>query len=195
MERGGSHWVVISDIDETIKASSTISAIHYIRYLLVGRPICGMPEVFRYMVTKLSPKFFYLSAAPSILRHLFTSFISSYYPTGYIFLAPLSISALWLINCKDTLVNYKWNRIDSIIRSQTNCKVICIGDNSQEDLKAHIRADKAHASCIQKIFIRETGVRQCRNMPTDVIVQQKVEFFTTAQELRSQIESLITGRR
>jgi hypothetical protein len=37
----GKPWVVI-------KASSTLSALHYMEYMLMSKPIYGMPEVFQH---------------------------------------------------------------------------------------------------------------------------------------------------
>lgn len=192
MKGDGKPWVVISDIDETIKASSTLSVLHYIGYVLMGGPICGMPEAFRYLATRLTPKFFYVSAGPSLLHYHFVSFINSYYPPGRIILASWKFGISLLIDSKVALINYKSTRIDHIFQSEKSSRVLCIGDDSQEDLEVYMRADERYPNWIERIFIRETGVWQRRARMIDLLLQspsqKKVEFFTTAEELRARIE-------
>src|SRR5262249_47045496 len=133
MNGDGKPWVVISDVDETIKASSTLSVLHYMGFVLMGRPIHGMPEAFRYLAMRLTPKFFYVSAGPSLLYYHFVSFINSYYPPGHIFLAPWEFGISLLIDSKLALINYKSTRIDLIFQSEKSSRVLCIGDDGQED--------------------------------------------------------------
>jgi len=163
----------------------------------MSRPIHGMPEVFQYLATRLKPKFFYLSAGPSLLRFYFISFINFHYPLGRIFLAPWNFSVSLLIGSKVALINYKSERLDLIFRSEKGSKVLCIGDDSQEDLEVYMRADEMYPGWIERIFIRETGVCQRRTRTKYLLIQspsqRKVEFFATAEELRTCIESLPHG--
>lgn len=187
----GIPWVVISDIDETIKTSSTVSVIKYMEHLFTSEPISGMPEVFQYIAMRLTPKFFYLSAGPSLLRYHFVSFISSHYPQGDVLLASLDFSISFLIDPKRALMDYKLDRIDFIFRVQEDCRVLCIGDDRQEDLGIYLRADESHPGWIHKIFIRDTGIWQSRVGTAGILsqLQDKVECFATAEELKLLIES------
>lgn len=187
-------WVVISDIDETIKESSMLSVLHYMCYVLMNRPICGMPEAFQYLAMRLTPKFFYVSAGPSLLHYCFVCFINSYYPPGRIFLASWGVGISLLINLRPALINYKSTRIDHIYQSEQSSRVLCIGDDSQEDLEVYVRADEKYPGWIERIFIRETGAWQRHSGMMELLLQspsqKKVEFFTTAAELRARIKKL-----
>jgi len=185
-------WTVISDIDETLKATSTTSLFQYIRHLFNLQPISGMPDVFFLLSKVLRPKFFYLSGGLEFLRPHYQCFIDSYYPTGCILLAPWNFVLAPWVNARHAIFNYKVKRISQIVLQEPETNIICIGDNSCADLDAYLWAYRQYPDRIKGIFIRDTGVEGLRTANRIKQVDNYVvRIFSTAKELQVGIRDAI----
>ena len=180
-------WIVISDIDETLKATSTESLCQYIRHLFNLWPISGMPDVFFLISKVLKPKFFYLSSGPEFLRPHYWRFIHSYYPAGCILLAPCKFTPMPWVNTRHAILNHKVERISQILLQEPDTNVICIGDDSCADLDVYMWAYRQYPGRVKGIFIKDTGIGERRLRTANRIKQvdnHVIRIFSNAQELR-----------
>ena len=187
-------WTVISDIDETLKATSTKSLFQYIRHLFNLQPISGMPDVFFLFSKVLRPKFFYLSGGLEFLRPHYQCFIHSHYPAGCILLAPWNFALAPWVNARHAIFNYKVERISRILLQEPDTNIICIGDDSCADLDAYMWAYRQYPDRIKGIFIKDTGFEERRLRTANTIKQvdnHVVRIFSTAKELQVGIRDMI----
>lgn len=176
-------WLVISDIDETLKATSTLSLAEYVRNLLSAQPVLDMPDAFRRLSETFMPKFFYLSAGPKLLWPHYWYFLRSYYPPGSILLAPWT--TLWT-DTNSASVAHKTRCISQILDGEPHRRVFCIGDDSRTDLDAYLWAYREYPGRIERIFIKDTGVAERRTRTVNKIRppdHDVVQIFSTADEL------------
>ncbi|PYH99256.1 hypothetical protein BO71DRAFT_415736 [Aspergillus ellipticus CBS 707.79] len=152
-------WLVISDIDDTIKYTKTSESTGILRTTFVEepRPIAGMPQLYSHIQNELVPGWFYVSASPYNLYPFLHSFIDSYFSPGTMILRDTS----WLDFSelvKSFTVNtgeYKVDRIEKIHGWFPQRQVVCIGDSTQEDPEAYAELYKRHPDWVQAIWIRK----------------------------------------
>ncbi|PWY76259.1 hypothetical protein BO70DRAFT_388588 [Aspergillus heteromorphus CBS 117.55] len=152
-------WLVISDIDDTIKYTKTSESTGILRTTFVEepRPIAGMPQLYAHMQNELVPGWFYVSASPYNLYPFLHGFIGSYFSPGTMILRDTS----WLDFSelvKSFTVNtgeYKVDRVEKIHGWFPHRRVVCIGDSTQEDPEAYAELYKRHPDWIQAIWIRK----------------------------------------
>lgn len=191
---GEEQWLIISDIDETLKTTSTLSLAQYVSHLLFPQPVLGMPDVFRLLSKTFTPKFFYLSAGPELLRPHYWYFLRSYYPPGSIILAPWTFGVTLWTDANGALMTYKTQCMSQILREHPRGRVLCVGDDSRTDLDAYLWARKRYPGRIERIFIRDTGVPERRTRTANKIRHldhDTVHTFSTVEELEVDIHDVM----
>ncbi|PYI04892.1 hypothetical protein BO78DRAFT_462311 [Aspergillus sclerotiicarbonarius CBS 121057] len=152
-------WLVISDIDDTIKYTMTSESTGILRTTFVEdpRPIAGMPQLYSHIQNQLVPTWFYISASPYNLYPFLHGFLGSYFSPGTMILRDtswLDVSEL----VKSFTVNtgeYKVDRCEKIHAWFPQRQVLCIGDSTQQDPEAYAELYKRHPDWIQAIWIRK----------------------------------------
>ncbi|KAI1949730.1 hypothetical protein LOZ57_002205 [Ophidiomyces ophidiicola] len=156
-------WLVISDIDDTIKYTMTPDAIGILRTTFAeeAKPIHNMPELYAYIQEKLLPTWFYLSASPYNLYPFLHTFIQQYFPKGTMILRDSSWQSLagLLKSFTQGTQAYKVDRMRKIHGWFPKRKILCIGDSTQRDPEAYAEMYQKHSQWIKAIFIRKvTGL-------------------------------------
>ncbi|RJE24564.1 hypothetical protein PHISCL_03095 [Aspergillus sclerotialis] len=152
-------WIVISDIDDTIKHTKTSdqTGILQTTFAEEPRPISGMPELYSYIQKELFPTWFYVSASPYNLYPFLHEFIHTHYSHGTIFLRYFSwrdLGSLLRSFTKHTQ-EYKVDRIEMIHHWFPRRRVVCVGDSTQKDPEAYAEIYKKHPEWVQAILIRK----------------------------------------
>ncbi|KAA8644748.1 hypothetical protein EYZ11_002183 [Aspergillus tanneri] len=156
---GPEGWLVISDIDDTIKYTKTSESTGILRTTFAEEPtpIPGMPELYSHIHRELVPAWFYLSASPYNLYPFLRSFIHAHFKPGTLILRDsswLDVSELIKSFTVNTM-EYKMSRIDKIRRWFPQRQVLCIGDSTQKDPEAYAEIYRKHPDWIKVIWIRK----------------------------------------
>ena len=152
-------WLVISDIDDTIKRTMTREAIGILRSTFAEEPvpIAGMPQFYRYVQKELNPTWFYLSASPYNLYSFLHSFVHEHYHPGTLVLRDYSwmdISGL-IKPFTEKTQEYKVDRMGKIRCWFPHRRVLCIGDSTQRDPEAYAEMYRRYPGWIHGIIIRK----------------------------------------
>ncbi|MCJ1230117.1 hypothetical protein MMC12_006788 [Toensbergia leucococca] len=153
-------WLVVSDIDDSIKVTMTPSKIGILRstFLSTPTPITGMPPFYAHIENLLSPTWFYLSASPYNLYPFLRPFLHAHYPKGTLFLRSISwmdIPDFLIASLTQDVEAYKSARIEKIHSWLPNRKVLCVGDSTQSDPEAYGDICRRHEGWIKAVFIRK----------------------------------------
>ncbi|KAJ5908961.1 hypothetical protein N7495_001643 [Penicillium taxi] len=154
-------WIIISDIDDTIKHTMTMQPSGILRTTFVEEPVPieGMPDFYQYVQKELHPAWFYLSASPYNLYPFLHKFLHENYCPGTLLLRDdyvLNISGLIKVFTANTQ-QYKVGRMDKIHEWFPKRRVLAIGDSTQRDPEAYAEIYRRypgwiHAICIRKVF-------------------------------------------
>ncbi|KAK5796438.1 hypothetical protein VI817_005723 [Penicillium citrinum] len=152
-------WMVISDIDDTIKRTMTMETTGILRTTFAEEPvpIGGMPEFYRHVQGELNPAWFYLSASPYNLYPFLHAFLHDHYVLGTLILRDYSwmdIGGL-IRSFTEKTQEYKVDRIEKIHRWFPLRRVLCIGDSTQKDPEAYAEIYRKYPSWIHAIIIRK----------------------------------------
>ncbi|KAL2013994.1 hypothetical protein VTN00DRAFT_1519 [Thermoascus crustaceus] len=152
-------WLVISDVDDTIKYTQTPDAIGILRTTFAEepKPIAGMPELYAHIQRQLTPTWFYVSASPYNLYPFLQRFLHSSYSPGTLILRDnswMGLSGLLKSFTQDTQA-YKVEQMDKIHRWFPQRKILCVGDSTQSDPEAYAEIYKKYKGWIYAIFIRK----------------------------------------
>ncbi|KAJ5960169.1 uncharacterized protein N7479_007319 [Penicillium vulpinum] len=152
-------WLIVSDIDDTIKHTKTLEPTGVIRttFADVPEPIAGMPEFYRYLHAEFSPAWFYLSASPYNLYPFLHDFLDEYYYPGTLVLRDYSwmdITGL-IKSFTEKTQEYKVDRMEKIRRWFPRRRVLCIGDSTQQDPEAYAEMYSRYPEWIHAIMIRK----------------------------------------
>ncbi|TPX19921.1 hypothetical protein DIZ76_017716 [Coccidioides immitis] len=152
-------WLVVSDIDDTIKYTMTPDAIGILRTTFAEEPksVRGMPQLYVHVQNQLQPTWFYLSASPYNLYPFLRSFLEQNYPPGTMILRENSWQSLagLLKSFTQATQEYKADRMQKIQRWFAKRKILCIGDSTQSDPEAYAEMYEKHGPWIKAIFIRK----------------------------------------
>ncbi|KAL3478244.1 hypothetical protein BJX99DRAFT_245732 [Aspergillus californicus] len=156
---GPEGWLIVSDIDDTIKYTQTSDTTGIIRTTFAEepKPIGGMPQLYARIERLFEPTWFYLSASPYNLYPFLHGFLREHFSPGTIVLRDsswLDISELVKSFTVNTM-EYKVERIRKIRRWFPHRRAICIGDSTQTDPEAYAEIYKRHPKWIQAILIRK----------------------------------------
>ncbi|MCJ1372984.1 hypothetical protein MMC20_004210 [Loxospora ochrophaea] len=152
-------WMVISDIDDSIKITMTPSPVGILQTTFVDNPtpIAGMPALYSTINTTLSPVWFYLSASPYNLYTFLRPFLHANYPPGTIVLRDASWMDLsgFLASLTQGTEAYKSERMERFHRWLPRRKVLCVGDSTQSDPEAYGDVYRLWPGWVRKVFIRK----------------------------------------
>lgn len=152
-------WLVISDIDDTIKRTLTLEPTGIIRttFADIPEPIAGMSELYRYVDDELRPAWFYLSASPYNLYPFLHDFLDDHYCPGTLVLREYSwMDVTGLIKSfTEKTQEYKVDRMEKIHRWFPRRRVLCIGDSTQMDPEAYAELYSRYPEWIHAIIIRK----------------------------------------
>lgn len=151
-------WLVVSDIDDTVKRTMTPSPIGILQTTFVDdpTPIPGMPELYAHIRDALKPTWFYLSASPYNLYPFLRSFLHTYYPHGPIILREASWMNLggFLASLTQGTEAYKSSRMQHVHTCLPKRKVLCVGDSTQSDPEAYGDICRKYPGWVKRVFIR-----------------------------------------
>lgn len=152
-------WMVISDIDDTIKRTMTREPTGILRTTFAEEPvpIAGMPEFYRHVQDELNPTWFYLSASPYNLYPFLHQFLHEHYCHGTLILRDYSwmdISGL-IKSFTENTQEYKVDRMVKIHSWFPKRRVLCIGDSTQKDPEAYAEMYNRYPGWIHAIAIRK----------------------------------------
>lgn len=202
---GAEGWLVISDIDDSIKYTETSEAGGILRTTFAEepRPIDGMPEFYAYIQNQLRPAWIYLSASPYNLYQFLRQFLRSYYHPGTLILRDSSWMDLagFLDSYSLGTLAYKMDRMEKVHSWFPRRKVLCVGDSTQSDPEAYAGLYKKYPGWIQAIFIRKvTNVPHMQEKNSDKRFQQAFKeipegvwkVFEQPEELYELVDGLKT---
>lgn len=152
-------WLVISDIDDTIKRTMTREPAGILRTTFAEEPepIAGMPEFYRHVHAELEPAWFYLTASPYNLYPFLRDFVHEHYCPGTLVLRDYSwmdMSGL-VKSFTEKTQEYKVERMEKIRAWFPRRRVLCIGDSTQRDPEAYAEMYRRYPEWIQAIVIRK----------------------------------------
>ncbi|KAL8876234.1 MAG: hypothetical protein Q9198_005534 [Flavoplaca austrocitrina] len=152
-------WLVISDVDDTIKVTLTPSPVGILRSTFLSDPevIASMPPLYTHIQSLLNPTWFYLSASPYNLYPFLRTFLHANYPKGTILLRDASwmdLSGFFMSLTMGTEA-YKTGEMDKVHSWLPKRKVLCVGDSTQSDPEAYGNIYRKHKGWVKKIFIRK----------------------------------------
>jgi phosphatidate phosphatase APP1 len=152
-------WMVISDIDDTIKRTMTREPTGILRTTFAEEPvpIAGMPEFYRHVQDEFNPTWFYLSASPYNLYPFLHQFLHEHYCHGTLILRDYSwmdISGL-IKSFTENTQEYKVDRMEKIHSWFPKRRVLCIGDSTQKDPEAYAEMYNRYPGWIHAIAIRK----------------------------------------
>lgn len=150
-------YLIVSDIDDTIKDSSVLDTKALLRntFLHAPKAAYGMPERFQKLKESLNnPLFVYVSSSPIQLFPTLTSFIDEHYPKGII---KLRQSTAWneVIASKEDSIAHKKSTISQLLNAYPNKKVILFGDSGENDPEIYLDIYRQYSDRITEIFIRD----------------------------------------
>jgi phosphatidate phosphatase APP1 len=152
-------WMVVSDVDDTVKYTMTSHRAGILRSTFVDepKPIAGMPQLYAHIQQRLHSTWFYVSASPYNLYPFLRSFLHSYYPHGTMILRDISWMSLaeFLESFSKGTEAYKVARMEKLHRWFPKRKLLCIGDSTQSDPEVYGRLYRRHRRWIRAIFIRK----------------------------------------
>jgi hypothetical protein len=152
-------WLVISDIDDSIKLTQTSDATGILRTTFAEepQPIDGMPDFYKFVERQLQPVWIYLSASPYNLYQFLREFLNAYYHPGTLILRENSWHDLggFLKSYSMGTQAYKADRIDKIHGWLPQRKVLCVGDSTQSDPEAYAELYRKYPAWIRAIYIRK----------------------------------------
>ncbi|KAI4848807.1 hypothetical protein E4T44_03718 [Aureobasidium sp. EXF-8845] len=152
-------WGVISDIDDTIKITGTLSpmAVLETTFFETPTPVTGMPELYTDLAKFLAdPVFFYLSGSPYNLYPFLRDFRKKHFPDGTMILRDASWQNLGglISSLSINVQEYKVDRLEKMHTWFPNRHFICIGDSTQKDPESYAEIARRHPGWIKAIYIR-----------------------------------------
>ncbi|KAF8674948.1 hypothetical protein RHS04_06807 [Rhizoctonia solani] len=158
-----SGWVVISDVDDTIKVSQVNNRIALLRNTFVADPsaVPGMPELYASLNTQLNnPSWFYLSASPWQLYPFLHDFLNAQgrFPRGQLILRDMSRGAMPVYLSALTMGTqaYKVDRLSKVHEwlPEPARRVVLIGDSTQKDPESYGEIARKWPNWVGAIWIR-----------------------------------------
>ncbi|CAE6513370.1 unnamed protein product [Rhizoctonia solani] len=158
-----SGWVVVSDVDDTIKVSQVNNRVALLRHTFVSDPsaVQGMPELYHALNAQLNnPAWFYLSASPWQLYPFLHTFLnaSGQYPRGQLILRDMSRGAMPIYLSALTMgaQAYKVDRLSKIHEwlPEPARRVVLIGDSTQKDPESYGEIARKWPNWVGAIWIR-----------------------------------------
>ncbi|PTB70078.1 hypothetical protein BBK36DRAFT_1189476 [Trichoderma citrinoviride] len=158
---GPEGWGIISDIDDTIKITTTSDPVGILKETFINqpRPVPGMPELYA-GIKSLLPRdtpWFYLSASPYNLYPFLKGFRDEHFPQGTFILRDSSWKTITGLLSSLTMgtEEYKVDRMKKVHGWLPRRKLIVFGDSTQSDPEAYGEIYRMFPGWIRMIFIRK----------------------------------------
>ncbi|MDC1175073.1 DUF2183 domain-containing protein [Bacteriovoracaceae bacterium] len=174
--------IVVSDIDDTIKETNTMSPTGKIYYFLRNKPFKHMSAIYReldsfYKSSGEDIEFFYVSAAPDFIFNQ-QKFLRKYrFPMGKTFLKKISSPETYA---------YKYLTIKQILEANYNegDTVIFLGDNSEHDPAVYVDITNNLNLENAEILVRDVST-QATNLASGLGIKRLpgVQYFFSEMEL------------
>lgn len=152
-------WMIISDIDDTIKRTKTSERMGILQTTFAEEPlpIPGMPELYSHIQKELIPTWFYVSASPYNLYPFLREFIHAHFSHGTMLLRDFSWRDLGslLRSFTENTKEYKVEQIEKIYKWFPRRRAVCVGDSTQSDPETYAEIYKKHPGWVQSILIRK----------------------------------------
>lgn len=179
-------WIVVSDIDDTIKDSkiaetttfkSILASIfrgHYYTYDAIG----GMAELYQQLAAK-GVLIVYLTSTPYQLAPFLLKFLRDCgFPQGPIFLRWLGYGRF----------GHKWRTLHRILANLDKQKCVFIGDSGEQDLQIYRRIGETTGFGPK---IAKTLIRHVPGTPRQKTAHAREHFYAEISELREQLAFLL----
>ena len=176
-------WIIISDIDDTIK-DSKIAHTTGLRQILRGifhghyytyEAIEGMAELYQSLVA-MGGMIVYVTSTPYQLAPFLLKFLrESKFPEGPVFMRWLGYGRF----------GHKWRTLHRILSNVDRQKCILIGDSGEQDLQIYRRVcdTDTFGARVEKILIRHVP-----GTPLQKTLHPREVFYGEISELRKQLE-------
>jgi phosphatidate phosphatase APP1 len=179
-------WVVISDIDDTIKDSRIKEAVGF-RQIMSGlfkgnyykyEAIEGMAELYRSLASK-NCLFMYVTSTPYALAPFLLKFLQDRgFPEGPVFMRWLGYGRF----------GHKWRTLNRVLTNIPNQKCVLIGDSGELDLQIYRRVCNTKSICdrIDRVLIRHVP-----GTPRLQKLEPRETYYNNVEELKAQLSSVI----
>ncbi len=179
-------WVVVSDIDDTIKDTKIAESVglkqilsglffgHYYKY----EALEGMAELYRELAER-GALIVYVTSTPYALTPFLLKFLRDQkFPEGPVYPRWLGYGRF----------GHKWRTLHRLISSLDRQRCVFIGDSGEQDLQIYRRLcdTEVFAERIEKILIRHVP-----GTPVQRAFHEREIFYRTVEELREHLKSMI----
>ena len=179
-------WIIISDIDDTIKDSHVAHATgfkqvlsslfrgHYYHY----DAIPGMAEFYQSLVVK-DCLFIYLTSTPYALAPFLLKFLRDRnFPEGPVFMRWLGYGRF----------GHKWRTLHRILSNLNGQRCLLIGDSGEQDLQIYRRICETatFGNQVERILIRHVP-----GTPIQKPLHSREYFYNTISELKNEVETVL----
>jgi len=150
---------VISDIDDTIKASNVTNKRELVRGIFFDdyKPVPGMPELYQHMLER-DVCFHYVSSSPWQIYPSLAPLLKKYYPAGSVSLRHFYIASRSFIAFFRNSRRYKTDAISSLLQRYPQRKFILIGDSGEKDPEIYCEICNRFDGQVKAIMIRQVPV-------------------------------------
>lgn len=137
-------WVVISDVDDTLMETGSISVWRMVKTTLFGNSLTrelvpGMSSLMRDLADDAGAAIFYVTSSPwNLAVFLKRVFKRAKLPLGGIFMTDWGLTPeQWITPSHD---EHKRAAIDRVVKWYPSAKIIMLGDDSQRDPEIYLKA-------------------------------------------------------
>lgn len=171
---------VVSDVDDTIMHTGATNLFRHTQTVLLNNAhtrelMSGTSEFYNALHQGTSGNannpFFYVSSSPWNIYDLIADFINIHeLPKGPVLLKDFGLREdRWF---KSGHESYKTDRIETILRTYPDLKLVLIGDSGQKDVYAYLKIAKAYPERILAVYIRDLKP----NARSDKITKAAAEY-------------------
>jgi phosphatidate phosphatase APP1 len=185
---------VITDVDDTVLISNTLTATKRIGKILFVSPHkreqIHFSKTILNTVEKNGGRIFYVSKSESNLFGLLTCYIlTNGFPKGPLFLSGFKNITTLLFQKKPKTV--KLAKIEHLLKQSPDKKFILLGDDTQKDIYIYTTLAKKFSGQILKIYIHQTRKKplKMRSKETEALkgCQIPVLFFNKSSEIKKEL--------
>lgn len=192
-------WLVISDIDDTIKISQVTDRKQLLRKTFVDpfAPVPGMAAIYQAWATNSGAVFLYVSASPWQLFPPLQEFTrTSGFPDGVFCLKQFRLKDRTFRSLWENPVVYKQRLIEPLLEKLNTHQFVLVGDSGEKDPEIYAALQRKYPERIARILIRDTTSQKrnderyqnlFKNIPAEIweIFQDPNELSLTLTRARS----------
>ncbi|MCX6921922.1 MAG: DUF2183 domain-containing protein [Verrucomicrobia bacterium] len=155
---GESGIIVISDIDDTIKATQVRDRKLLLRrtFLEPFKPVPGMAEVYRTWADKMAVQFCYVSASPWQLFLPLSEFVKSNgFPTAAFYLKKFRLKDQSFLSLFESPEHYKPTVIEPLLKQFPRRQFVLMGDAGERDPEIYASLARRYPQQVVRILSRD----------------------------------------